>query len=64
MSNSVVENLEFKDLLHMMDSRYQMFSKSGISKEIDKVLIELKALIYKKPVTVYMVSYSIYGQNE
>ena len=45
VSNSVVENLEFRDLLHTMDSRYQMPSRSAISKEIDKVLIELKAKI-------------------
>ena len=45
VSNSVVENLEFKDLLHTLDSRYQVPSRPAIAKELDKVLIELKAKI-------------------
>ena len=42
---TVVKNLEFKHLLHTMDSQYQMPNRSAIRKEIDKVLIELNAKI-------------------
>ena len=41
----VVENLEFKDLLHTTDSHFVVPARSVIGKEIDKVLIELKAKI-------------------
>ena len=41
----VVENLEFKDLLHTTDSHFVVPGRSMIGKEIDKVLIELKAKI-------------------
>ena len=45
IANSIVENIEFKDLLHAMDARFSMPGRSAISKEIDKVVIELKAKI-------------------
>ena len=43
--NSIVENLEFKDLLFTMDSRFVVPGRSVVGKELDKVLIELKAKI-------------------
>ena len=43
--NSIVENLEFKDLLHTMDNRFVVPGRSVVGKELDKVLIELKAKI-------------------
>ena len=42
---SIVENLEFKDLLHTMDSSYPVPGRVAIGKELDKVMIELKAKI-------------------
>ena len=45
MPNSIVENLEFKDLLHTMDNRFVVPGRSVVGKELDKVLIELKAKI-------------------
>ena len=39
IANSVVENVEFKDLLHT----YAIPSRVYISRELDKVFIELKA---------------------
>ena len=43
--NSIVENLEFKDLLHAMDSRLIVPGRSVVGKELDKVPTELKAKI-------------------
>lgn len=45
VANSITENLEFKDLLHTMDPRYPVPGRSSIHKELDKVMIELKARI-------------------
>ena len=45
VATSIVENLEFKDFLHTMDSRYTVPGRVAIGKEIDKVVIELKAKI-------------------
>ena len=42
---NMVENLEFKDFLHAMDSRYTVPGRAAIGKEIEKVVIELKANI-------------------
>ena len=43
--NSLVENLEFCDLLNTADPRYTPPSKTVISKEIEKILIKMKANI-------------------
>lgn len=43
--NSIVENLEFKDLLHTMDNCFVVPGRSVVGKELNKVLIELKAKI-------------------
>ena len=40
---NMVENLEFKDFLHAMDSRYTVPGRAAVGKEIEKVVIELKA---------------------
>jgi len=40
-----VDNLKFKDFLHTMDSGYTVPGRGAIGKEIDKVVIELKAKI-------------------
>lgn len=45
LPTSIVENLEFKDLLYTMDSRYIVQGRVAIRKELDKVVIELKAKI-------------------
>ena len=45
LPTSIVENLEFKDFLHTMDSRYIVPGRVAIGKELDKVVIELKAKI-------------------
>ena len=45
VANRIVENLEFKDLLSTLDTRYQMPGRSSIHKELDKIMIELKAKI-------------------
>ena len=42
---SIVENLEFRDLLATLDNRYSTPSRTLIVKEVQKVLIELKARI-------------------
>ena len=39
---SLVENAEFQELLHQLDSRYSVPGRTKISKEIDKVAIKLK----------------------
>ena len=43
--NAKVENLVFKDLLHTMDSHFVVPDRSVVGKELNKVLIELKAKI-------------------
>ena len=42
---NIVENLEFRDLLATLDNRYSTPSSTLIVKEVQKVLIELKARI-------------------
>ena len=43
--NSLVENMEFRSLVETLDPRYPMPSRTLISKEIDKVLFDVKANI-------------------
>ena len=43
--NSVVQNLEFKDLLYTVDSRYTIPGRAAMGRELNKVMIELKAKI-------------------
>ena len=43
--NSIVENLALKDLLHTADPRYKVPSRTVISKELERVYIELRAKI-------------------
>ena len=45
VSYNIVENLEFRDLLATLDNRYSTPSRTLIVKEVQKVLIELKARI-------------------
>lgn len=42
---SLVENPEFKELVHVLDSRYQVPTRATIEKELNKVLIEMKGNI-------------------
>ena len=43
IANSLVEKLEFKDLLHTLDPQYLVPGRASIHKELDKILIKLKA---------------------
>lgn len=43
VANRVVETAEFRDLLHVLDSRYKVPGRAVITKEVEKVLIEIKA---------------------
>lgn len=43
VATAVVENLKFRDLLHTLDKRYQVPGRSVITKELQQVVIELKA---------------------
>ena len=45
VANSIVENPEFRELLQELDPRYPPPSRAAVSREIDIVLIELKANI-------------------
>ena len=45
IANRIVENLEFKDLISTLDTRYQLLGRTSIHKELDKIMIELKAKI-------------------
>lgn len=45
VANLIVENLEFKDLVHALDPRYPVPGRTTINKELDQVLIELRAKI-------------------
>jgi len=43
--SSIVENIEFCDFVHTLDWRYSLPGRACIGKELQKVLIELKAKI-------------------
>lgn len=45
VASRIVENVEFKDLLHSMDPRYPTPGLTVINKELDEVMFELKAKI-------------------
>ena len=45
VANCLVENLEFKDLVHALDPRYPVPGRGSINRELDQVWIELKAKI-------------------
>ena len=45
VANRIVENLEFHDLLSAMDKRYSVPGRSSIEKELDQVIIELRAKV-------------------
>ena len=45
VANRIVENLEFQDLLSAMDNRYPVPGRSSIQKELDQIMIELKAKV-------------------
>ena len=45
VANRLVENLEFKDLVRALDPRYPVPGRGSINRELDQVLIELKAKI-------------------
>ena len=44
--NSIVENVEFQQLIKSLDPRYPFPSRALLDKELDKVLVDLKASIY------------------
>lgn len=44
--NSIVENVEFQELIKLLDPRYPLPSRALLDKELDKVLVDLKASIY------------------
>ena len=44
--NSIVENVEFQQLIKSLDPRYPLPSRALLGKELDKVLIDLKATIH------------------
>ena len=46
MPNSIVENVEFQQLIKSLDPRYPLPSRALLGKELDKVLIDLKAIIH------------------
>ena len=43
VSNSIVENLAFKDVLHTADPWYKVPSRTVVGKELENVYIELRA---------------------
>lgn len=43
VANRVVETAEFRDLLHVLDSRYKVPGRAVITREVEKILIEIKA---------------------
>ena len=45
VANRIVNNLEFRDLLSAMDDRYLVPGRNSIQRELDQVMIELKAKI-------------------
>ena len=45
VANCLVENLEFKDLVRALDPQYPVPGRGSINRELDQVLIELKAKI-------------------
>ena len=45
VANTIVENYEFVDLLEALDPRYPVPGRTALSKELNCVLIELKAKI-------------------
>ena len=42
VANYIVENLEFRDLLSALDNCYPVPGSSGIQKELDQIMIELR----------------------
>ena len=47
VANSIVENLEFVDLLNTINPRYSVPGRAAIHRELDLVLIELRANILR-----------------
>ena len=45
LTNRIVENLEFKDLVHALDPRYPVPGRTTINKDLHQLLIELRAKI-------------------
>ena len=45
VANRIVESLEFRDLLHCLDHRYQVPGRAAVKKELLQVMIELKAKV-------------------
>ena len=43
VANRIVESLEFRDLLHCLDHRYQVPGRAAVKKELLQGMIELKA---------------------
>ena len=43
VANSIVESAEFKELVHTLDSRYKVPGRKALNREMEKVLIEIKA---------------------
>lgn len=45
VANHLMENTEFKDLVHALDPQYPVPGRASINRELDQVFIELKAKI-------------------
>ena len=43
VANRIVESLEFRDLLHCFDQHYQVPGRAPLKRELEKLMIELKA---------------------
>ena len=44
--NSIVENVEFQQFIKSLDPRYPLPSRALLGKELDNVLVDLKASIH------------------
>ena len=54
--NSLVENEEFLSLIQTLDPRYKVPGRTSVSKEIDKVIFDMKASIQKVLADAHKVS--------
>lgn len=54
--NSIVENVEFQQFIKSLDPRYPLPSRALLSKQLDKVLVDLKANIHTYLVAVQKAS--------
>ena len=66
VANRIVENLEFQDLMSAMDNRYPVPGRSSIQKELDQVMIELKAKVsaYIESANAVSITCDIWSKRE